>query len=910
MNSNNLDTMEKNLRSIAKRYENVKYSIGLAVLFLMKGTSAFSDDSMIKESERQKEVLNDNKAEKSTVKEKKSVKQANQKIKASWANMQFGANDMYSNYFFTPKAKVDKDSIVKSEKTVLLASTDNTSTLPMFAKLLTDIEETTETRTQVPTTAEINANKDNLKNSVGNLQNKINSARQENNKEIEGLKLELTQLMEQGDQVVKSPWASWQFGANYMYNEWGGAYKGRGDKAEKYAFEGIFTRSLNSFERVVSPLSEKYDQLEFSTNKYSALTSFRRGLASGYGLTGVERKQEPLVSIEINAAVKPKTIQKTPLALSIPGINAPNVPIPTINPSTPINLELPEPNTPSKVVVIAKPNAEPFTGYYFDGTWSHRELRDNISIYSGIDPTSLIGNINNTNPTPAAMTGSYNGRQLEGTRIINEDNRYTNAYYINSQTNATKLENNTFYLRGHYPTDTYNDSNTRAHLGISNNAQRVYNDGHGNGIPDEGVVGVHALGDLNIKNIVFNLYGRAGAVTNETWRHGILDFDNVTVNMYNSDNMGFYNMPVARYTYKYGKNVGGIGREWRVLAGGFSGKANVNMYGRNNSVYLTTGLSYMKHWQNEGLIQSDGASNIVYSSFSYAPTLSKLVNPAGAGYLQNTNMIKLSNVKLYGDENIGMYFGSRIKGDIAKVHMEAPNEIESLYGYNNKAAHIGIYQGEIDFSAKIGEKLTIDNQAQQTAEGNLNNAGYTNETVDGAVGIFSESGQRVGIVARGDVMEGPTPTAAEINAHKTDPAWARWFFQKWDGTSLQLDTTRLASSYGYANGNDFSKDPIHNLEVAKLDIRFGKYSKNGIMVLAKQGTVIDVGKNTSNYHIIGVSSDITDGINGANTLEADASTGTIVAYAEGTWDQLKHRYGSEDARIAQNDADAVAINNG
>ena len=912
MNSNNLDTMEKNLRSIAKRYENVKYSIGLAVLFLMKGTSAFSEDNHIQEAERKKDILTDDQGAKSVVKKRKAVTEANKKIKASWANMQFGANDMYSNYFSIPKAKVDKASIVKSEKTILLASTDNTSTLPMFAKLLTDIEETTETRTQVPTTAEINASKDNLRNSVGNLQNKINSARQENNKEIEGLKLELTQLMEQGDQVVKSPWSSWQFGANYMYNEWSGAYKGRGDKSEKYAFEGIFTRSLNSFERVVSPLSEKYDQLEFSANKYSALTSSRKGLYSGYGLTGIERKQEPLVSIDINAAVKPKTIQKTPLTLSIPGINAPNVPIPTINPSAPINLELPRPNTPSKVVVIAKPNAEPFTGYYFDGTWNHRELRDNISIYSGIDPASLIGNIDNRNPTPAAMTGSYNGRAFEGTRIVGENNRYTNAYYINSQTNADKIENNTFYLRGHYTTDAYDDSNTRAHLGISNNKKIVYNDGNGNGIPDEGVVGVHALGDLNIKNLEFNLYGRAGAVTNETWRHGILDFDNITVNMYNSDNMGFYNMPVARYTYKYGKNVGGIGREWRVLAGGFSGKANVNMYGRNNSVYLTTGLSYMKHWQNDGLIQSDGASNIVYSSFSYAPTLSKLVNPAGAGYLHNTNMIKLSNIKLYGDENIGMYFGSRIKGDVAKVHMEAPNEIESLYGYNNKAAHIGIYQGEIDFSAKIGEKLTIDNQNQQTAEGNLNNTGYTNETVDGAVGIFSESGQRVGIVARGDIMEGPTPTAAEINAHKTDPAWERWFNHKWNSTTqqIELDTTRYGAGFYYAASNDFSKDPIHNLEVAKLDIRFGKYSKNGIMVLAKQGTVIDVGKNTSNYHITGVSSDITDGINGANTLEADASTGTIVAYAEGTWDQLKHRYGSEDARIAQNDADAVAINNG
>ena len=741
----------------------------------------------------------------------------------------------------------------------------------------------------------------------------IKEARKENNKLLKNTNLELVKLMEQGDHVVKAPWSSWQFGANYMYSKWNGTYKGKGDKAEKYSYEGIFARSLNSFERVVSPLSEKYEKLSFSTNPHSALTSSRRGLASGYGLTGVERKQEPLVSIEINAAVKPKTIQKTPLALSIPGINAPNVPIPTINPSAPINLELPEPNTPSKVVVIAKPNAEPFTGFYFDGTWSHRELRDNISIYSGIDPTSLIGNINNTNPTPAAMTGSYNGRQLEGTRIVGENNRYTNAYYINSQTNADKIENNTFYLRGHYPTDTYDDSNTRAHLGISDNGQRAYNDGHGHGIPDEGIVGVHALNNLKFKNLVFNLYGRAGAMTNETWRHGILDLDNVTVNMYNSDNMGFYNMPVARYTYKYwiiGDD--GVRREWRVLAGGFSGKANVNMYGRNNSVYLTTGMSYMKHWQNEGLIQSDGASNIVYSSFSYAPTLSKLISPTDPGYLHNTNMIKLSNIKLYGDENIGMYFGSRIKGNAAKVHMEGANELESVYGYNNKAAHIGLYQGEIDFSAKIGEKLTIDNQNQQTAEGNLNNTGYTDKTVDGAVGIFSESGQRVGIVARGDVMEGVPPTAAEINAHKTDPAWDRWFLYKWNNTTqrLEVDKNKIGPGYGFPMGNDFSKDPIHNLEVAKLDIRFGKYSKNGIMVLAKQGTVIDVGKNTSNYHITGVSSDITDGINGANTLEADASTGTIVAYAEGTWDQLKHRYGNDDTRIAQNDADAVAINNG
>ena len=138
--NNNLYNVEKNLRSIAKRYENVKYSVGLAVLFLMKGTSAFSDDNMIQETEKQKDILIDVKKEKAEVKETKKVAKTTQKLKASWTNMQFGANDMYSNLFTSSKTKVGKTSIVKSEKTILVASADNSSSLPMFAKLSSDIE--------------------------------------------------------------------------------------------------------------------------------------------------------------------------------------------------------------------------------------------------------------------------------------------------------------------------------------------------------------------------------------------------------------------------------------------------------------------------------------------------------------------------------------------------------------------------------------------------------------------------------------------------------------------------------------------------------------------------------------------------------------------------------------------------
>lgn len=112
---NNLHRIEKDLRSIAKRYKSVKYSIGLAILFLMLGVSAFSEE--------------------------------------------------------------------------------------------------VNTKAQV---AQI-ATREELKTSVGDVQTKLNVLRDNNKKEIKNLNLELVQLMEQGAQVVKSPWSSWQFGMNFFY---------------------------------------------------------------------------------------------------------------------------------------------------------------------------------------------------------------------------------------------------------------------------------------------------------------------------------------------------------------------------------------------------------------------------------------------------------------------------------------------------------------------------------------------------------------------------------------------------------------------------------------------------------------------------------------------------------------------
>ena len=76
-----------------------------------------------------------------------------------------------------------------------------------------------------------------INTSIVQLRQDFKKARTENKKLLHNTNLELIQLMEQGDHVVKSPWSSWQYGINGMYNNWQGHYKGRGDKTADVKYE-------------------------------------------------------------------------------------------------------------------------------------------------------------------------------------------------------------------------------------------------------------------------------------------------------------------------------------------------------------------------------------------------------------------------------------------------------------------------------------------------------------------------------------------------------------------------------------------------------------------------------------------------------------------------------------------------
>ena len=91
-----------------------------------------------------------------------------------------------------------------------------------------------------------------LNNSIDEMKQVFREAKKENDKLIKKSNFELVKLMEQGDYVVKSPWASWQTGANYIYSKWNGTYKGRGNKiADKIITENT-TGSLDSLAKNIA----------------------------------------------------------------------------------------------------------------------------------------------------------------------------------------------------------------------------------------------------------------------------------------------------------------------------------------------------------------------------------------------------------------------------------------------------------------------------------------------------------------------------------------------------------------------------------------------------------------------------------------------------------------------------------
>ena len=226
---------------------------------------------------------------------------------------------------------------------------------------------------------------DNLKNTVDETQFMLKNMRNRNKMYIRGANLELIQLMEQGDQVIKSPWRSWQFGMNFFSNADIISGDGYGDKQEKYTYNSLYFRNnwkmknaLVSDDSIgvtglpITPGNESqvswrtangniYSGMNFDTSKGSSVNGEVR-----WGLVELRDIHEPLNEVEILARISPKEVKKESVSLSVAEPTVEPVGAPEIKPDIATPLEAPKitipdvtvditPNEPSVTVNVIPP---------------------------------------------------------------------------------------------------------------------------------------------------------------------------------------------------------------------------------------------------------------------------------------------------------------------------------------------------------------------------------------------------------------------------------------------------------------------------------------------------------------------------------------------------------------------------
>ncbi|MBS6019478.1 MAG: autotransporter-associated N-terminal domain-containing protein [Leptotrichia wadei] len=203
-----------------------------------------------------------------------------------------------------------------------------------------------------------------INSSIGQMRKDFKHARSENNKLIKNINLELTQLMEQGDHVTKSPWSNWQIGANDFYNDWHGHFKGRGNRVQ----------------------DSKFYQRDTTMEKYN----YQLKNLSTYGATRLKldsNNMENPVEIQIDASLRTLAIDKsaptfvpTTPSGGLPPFEPLMVTPPVINPK---NVNISQPPQSPTINVGVEDVPDNYTGYNKDGTMANNSLLSQLDLTGG-----------------------------------------------------------------------------------------------------------------------------------------------------------------------------------------------------------------------------------------------------------------------------------------------------------------------------------------------------------------------------------------------------------------------------------------------------------------------------------------------------------------------------------------------
>ena len=260
-----------------------------------------------------------------------------------------------------------------------------------------------------------------LNTSITDMKKLFKEAKQENNKLMKGSNLELIQLMEQGDHVVKSPWSSWQYGMNYFYSDWRGTYKGRGDKSKE---------NLN--------LARKTDPLE----RFKASSV----MSTSYGTTDLDLVYEPPREVEVSAGIRPKEVNKQAPSF------VPSEPSGSLPPFEPKIIQ------PPKAPEVTPPSIDEPAPISYPGFGS--TISDKYSFWNG--STGASGNGSTMMDQIALTAGKF--------KVTSNEGAYIKGYQGVGGYKATSATVERAIPTGSIPADGYHALNRHFFFGIRNSA--------------------------------------------------------------------------------------------------------------------------------------------------------------------------------------------------------------------------------------------------------------------------------------------------------------------------------------------------------------------------------------------------------------------------------------------------------
>ena len=655
----NFQKIEKDLRSIAKRYKSVKYSIGLVILFLMMGLNAFSEE----------------------------------------------------------------------------VNTDQNVSNPV----------------------ETIATREDIKDSVEGLQEKIKDARAENTKSIESLRLELVQLMEQGNQVVKSPWSSWQFGINYMYDNWSGTYKGSGDKPDKYVYNSIYRRGnweeRNAIDTIagksvdgdpITPGNENTSTWQTATTP-TGVTKLKRDTSIDastngkreWGLVELRKIREPLNELEIFANVSPKEVKKDKLDIPVSVTPPATLSAPVVKPNVNKPTEAPKvdlPNPP-ELEIPGDPNLS------FNPTISVLKVEKvgNISVTPGpVNPVDFI-----LEPAVLSDTPARNFLRTHAQTPLNYNLGSTTVVVNNVSTRPDGYKTGNYISTWGYIKDLDNVT-TNVDVDVDGTRAFMIDEGIDEN-NDKGIAPFNYNGVINLKksqNVgidvqgTHTVYGPRAYVNTESKYNDINTVANVVVtnsgtingiggpNVKNQVAFGFNNFDASTNntrTEMVNAESGIIKLDAEESVGIQLRPEDPNASGASDRLGLN-----MMAGQNDGTITLNGAG-----SFGILTVKNKDL----AALKADPNSKKIAAPKLYSNYGVTTSAGGQIASRAQEINKSFVKNTGTISIQSDNSIGVGILNSIQ--SVEVGKTIDIGTSTLGTY-GDKNG----NSKVDGAVGVYTEEATR------------------------------------------------------------------------------------------------------------------------------------------------------------------------